>query len=287
MFDKSTVDDYMTVVRPKVAGAWNLHHALAGNLLDFFVMLGSVTGVVGNHGQAAYCATTTFLDSFASYRASLGLPASTIDLGAVLDAGWLVNQRSEVQNQIKMVLGTEVREKEVLAILDAAISGHIGKASHYHSIAGLQSHGTDKQKFWSSDPRFAHLHDKKGGKHGVHGSAANKLSVQQALSGASSLAASKKMIYDSLAAKFSSVLMIDAEDIVPDKAMGAYGIDSLVAVELRNWIMRELDAKVMLIHLLADNTLASLTETVVQRSKLCEYIRLKEKQETEAESMVG
>ena len=283
MIDKLTVDDYMAVVGPKVSGAWNLHHALASNTLDFFVMLGSATGLVGNHGQAAYCATTTFLDSFASYRASLGLAASTIDLGAVLDAGWLVNQRSELQSQIKMVLGTEVREKELLAILDAAISGHVGKASHYHSITGLQSHGTDTQKFWSSEPRFAHMHDQKGGKHGMHGSAANKLSVRQALSGASSLAESKRMIYDSLAAKFSSVLMISVEDIVPDKTMGAYGIDSLVAVELRNWITRELEAKVMLIHLLADNTLASLAETVVQRSKLCEYIRLKESKVTEAE----
>lgn len=270
----------MAVIRPKVTGAWNLHHAFADTKLDFFVMLGSSTGVIGNHGQGAYCATTSFLDSFASYRASLGLAASTIDLGGVLDAGWLVNQRSEVQNQIKMVLGTELPAKEVLAVLDAAISGHIGKPSHYHSIAGLQSQGTEIQKFWSSNPRFAHLHDKKGGKHGVHGLAANKLSVRQVLSGASSLSAAKKMIYDSLAAKLSSVLMIDAEDVVPDKTMGAYGIDSLVAVELRNWLTRELDAKVMLINLLGDNTLTVLTETVAQSSKLCEYLRLKESEAT-------
>lgn len=64
-------------------------------------------GVVGNHGQAAYCATTTFLGSFASYRASLGLAASTINLGVVLGAGWLVDKRSKVQDQVKMVIGTE------------------------------------------------------------------------------------------------------------------------------------------------------------------------------------
>lgn len=149
-----TIEDFRAGIQPKVIGTWNLHHALASNELDFFVMLGSVTGAFENHGQAAYCATTTFLDSFASYRASLGLSASSIDLGVVLDIGWLASQSSGIQSQMKNVIGTQLPEKELLAILDAAIGGHIGKASHYHSIAGLQSHGTDIQKFRSSDPKL-------------------------------------------------------------------------------------------------------------------------------------
>lgn len=56
----------------------------------------------------------------------------------------------------------------MLAVLDAVISDH--------SIAWFQSNGTEIQKFWSSKPKFVHLHDKKGSKHRVHGSAAMKIS---------------------------------------------------------------------------------------------------------------
>ena len=43
-----------------------------------------------------------------------------------------------------------------------------------------------------------------------------------------------QVVYDSVAAKFSSILMILAEDIVPSKPIVAYGLDSLVSVEIRN-----------------------------------------------------
>ena len=34
-----THDDWQTAIAPKVNGAWNLHEALAGETLDFFVLL--------------------------------------------------------------------------------------------------------------------------------------------------------------------------------------------------------------------------------------------------------
>lgn len=74
------------------------------------------------------------------------------------------------------------------------------------------------------------------------------------------MAAGKKVIYDYLAAKFSTVLMIDDEDLSPDKALGAYGTDSFVG---RGGIAEldragELEATVILMDLLADNALGRI-----------------------------
>ena len=55
--------------------------------LEFFVMLASGSGIVGNPGQAAYSASSTFLDSFTAYRNELGLPGSAIDVGIVEGVG--------------------------------------------------------------------------------------------------------------------------------------------------------------------------------------------------------
>ena len=264
----------MAVIRPKVNGAWNLHNTLLNNELDFFVSIASSTGLIGNHGQSAYCATTTFLEAFASYRVSMGLPASTIDLGAVTDVGYLAVRGRELQDQVRKVMGAEIKEKELLAILDAAISGHVGKDSNCSTITGLQCTGNDAQNFWSRDPLFSHLRIKNGTQQKGVISPTMALSARKGLAEAESLVAAKKVIYDCLAAKFSTVLMIDEEDLSSDKPLGAYGTDSLVAVELRSWIGREMEATVILMDLLADNTLAILTETVIHKSRLCEQWRI-------------
>ena len=133
----------MAVIRPKVDGAWNLHNALLNHNLDFFVSIAFISALIGNHGQSAYSATTTFLDAFAAHRASLGLAASTIDLGAVTGVGYLAVRGPKLQDQMRNVMGAEIDEKELLAILDVAISGHVGKDSNYATITGLQCTGND------------------------------------------------------------------------------------------------------------------------------------------------
>ena len=50
------VQDYQAAVSAKVQGTWNLHNtslSLASDL-DFFTLLSSVSGVIGNKGQANY-----------------------------------------------------------------------------------------------------------------------------------------------------------------------------------------------------------------------------------------
>src|SRR5690349_20421129 len=95
-----------SVVKSKVAGAWNFHHALSNFPLDFFIVLSSVAGAVGNRGQAAYAAANCFLNAFVQYRTNKGLPASSIDLTAVSDVGYLA-ENAEKKLQVSRNLGNE------------------------------------------------------------------------------------------------------------------------------------------------------------------------------------
>lgn len=199
--------------------------------------------------------------------------ASTIDLGGVTEVGYLAVRAPELQDQMRKGLGAEISEKELLAILDAAISGHVGKDSNYSTVTGLQCTGSEAQSFWSHDPLFSHLHVKKSTRQKDTGSGMAAFSARKGLADADSLAASKKVIYDCLAAKFSTVLMIDEEDLSSDKALGAYGTDSLIAVICGIGSGERWEATVILMDLLADNTLATLTENVFHKSKLCEQWR--------------
>ncbi|OJZ64546.1 polyketide synthase [Mycobacterium paraffinicum] len=72
---------------PKVYGAWNLHHATVGQPLDWFCSFSSAAALVGSPGQGAYAAANSWLDAFAYWRRSQGLPGSAIAWGAWSEVG--------------------------------------------------------------------------------------------------------------------------------------------------------------------------------------------------------
>ena len=238
--------------------------------------MASLTGLIGNQGQSAYSATTTFLEAFSAYRASLGLAATTIDLGPVVEVGEMMRQSAVMRNQSIDVMGGDVSERELLAVIDVAISGAvIGRDSHYCPIVGLQCTGSSAQGFWAQTPMFSHMRVRKGvGAQKEDGAkVVEKESIRRQLAGAESLAETRIVIYNALALKVSAILMIEDEDLSPDRALGSYGSDSLVAVEIRNWIRREMEATVALLDILADNTLSTLTDCILATSKMSERFR--------------
>jgi acyl carrier protein len=84
-----TEADFHDVLRPKIAGAWNLHYLTLDQKLDFFIMYSSATTLFGNEGQANYVAANLYLEALADYRRGLGLPALAVAWGAIGEVGHL------------------------------------------------------------------------------------------------------------------------------------------------------------------------------------------------------
>ncbi len=94
-----TWESFEQVLRPKIVGAWHLHRATMDRDLDLFILFSSRVGVMGNPGQANHAAANAFLDQLAGHRRALGLPGQAIAWGAWSEIGEAAEQRERIERR--------------------------------------------------------------------------------------------------------------------------------------------------------------------------------------------
>lgn len=261
-------DDYTQVIRPKVAGAWNIHNILKAHFIsvDYFIVLSSASGILGSRGQGAYAAANTFLDSFVQHRQLNGLPGTSLDLTAVTGAGYLAENAERSEDIIRNFGNETVSEKEVLALLSAAVRG----VAPAQCLTGLKLHfcADGSWPYYASDPRFTGL------KAECMAAAEREGRVmKQAVSPGNAFRAAKhdeeaaNIAGQGILQKLSDVLSIAIQDLDVNRNITSYGLDSLTAIELRNWIAKELRANLQILELLSSGTINDLAALIVQKTR--------------------
>ena len=267
LFDKISHEDWTLNIAPRIKGALNLHHCFLASPLDFFVILASGSGVLGNPGQTAYAASNSFLDSFAAYRQSLGLAACTIDIGIVKSVGY-VAENIDRRAEISLAAHDSLSERELHALVKAAIDNHHNPI-YQQTLTGFKLSPDKPLPVWGTDPKFSHvLHDVQSMSAFTKTSTDGVVPVRQLLRAVSSVAEAAEVIVGLLIKKLATLLMITEEDVDSKKPLVAYGLDSLVAVEFRNWITCDLDAKVPLMVLMNSPSIEHLGGKIAAESNL-------------------
>jgi NAD(P)-dependent dehydrogenase (short-subunit alcohol dehydrogenase family) len=156
---KMTFNQLMDVLRPKVDGSINLDRIFHDTDLDFFVLMSSINRVYGNHGQANYAAANSFLWSLAANRRKRGLRAATVDIGAIIGAGYLARElRRELDAIVKRYNMLRLSEEDwCQAICEAIDASRLGSHVGPGLTSGFAEVAIDAPNppSWHSNPVFS------------------------------------------------------------------------------------------------------------------------------------
>ena len=211
-------------LRAKVSGTWVLHQLTRQMDLDFFVLFSSTTSLLGSRYLAHYAAANQFIDMFAHFRKSLGLPALAVD--------WGMWDREKKDSSLG---GPSLRQMGLRAMPSAdalAALGHLlGTGAAQMAVADID--WSTLKPYYEARRRRPYLEKIEVGARKVQAEA-----VDQELLNRVELASAtqrQKLLVDYLQRQVGKVLGFDANS-APDAQEGFFelGMDSLTSVELKN-----------------------------------------------------
>lgn len=272
MFENMSYEDWQTAVNPKVLGSWNLHEILPRDM-DFFLMLSSATGILGNRSQANYAAGNTYQDALARYRVSKGLPAASVDLGSVLSVGF-VAENQEYARHTTAVLEV-LREDEIHAIVEFLIDPRHASDATRQLIFGLTTGTMYHERgvpppSYLGYPLFTHLR-KTSASRSQNPEENPTYLVQALLSAASTLEEAVNVVTQGIRNKLASLLAIPVGNIDPAKSISSNGVDSLVAMEFRTWLVKDLGADIPLLDIMGTSSITTISHKIASVSKLAQF----------------
>ena len=254
--ERLTEERMWKAMAPKVIGAWNLHTLTLDIPLDFFVLFSSFASIIGNPGQANYVAGNAFLDALAYYRRARGLPALTINWGVVGDVGHVAASPETAQRLERLGLKA-MPLFETLDTLDALMSSDAVQVG----VAEVEWKGLLRSMGPRTPARYS----------GLGGDAGAENGRSTASSGVHDILEADEATLPSLLEAYIRDLLARAMGTSParidsQRSLRDLGLDSLIAVEVRNRINTELGMNVPLAKFMqSESSISALVLHVAER----------------------
>ncbi|KAK7738594.1 Type I Iterative PKS [Diatrype stigma] len=292
LFTRMPNEAWRTGIDPKYQGTWNLHNALEGHDLDFFLLTSSVSGTVGTATESNYCSANGFLDAFARWRRSRGLACVSVGLGMISEVGYL-HENPEIEALLLRKGIQPLNEDEFLQVVDLALSSEPSRrAEEAHMLTGLEpaavrelsargfdvtTHGVLVEA--RSSILLASLQAEKevgeaaaSGSRGAAAAASAAAApwyrdVPASLAGALAPEASAESMHEAILAlgkkRFSNLILMPLDQVDAGKPLPEFGVDSMIASEFRSWFWAVFRVDVPFLDLMSQqSSLQSIAEFV-------------------------
>ncbi|RJS23212.1 polyketide synthase [Corallococcus sp. H22C18031201] len=267
---------FQKVFAAKVLGSWNLHRLTLAHPLDFFVLYSSIASLLGNSGQANHSAANTFQDALAHYRRARGLPALTINWGAWSQVGAAAGAR--VQERLAERWMNPIRPAQGLEVLTSLLSA---SAAIQVAVMPIARGGFEVK---GAVPRLLSALVAPESAGAPHTSTRDMALLEQLARAPT--AEAQRLLVDYLRQRLSKVLRVkNPARLAPERPLGELGLDSLMAIELKNHVLHELGVDVPLEKFIGGASLRELAGLAHQRLALHQLAPTEPLAETSAEGI--
>ena len=263
LFLDMDVDTLNETFKPKVDGTKHLDELFVEDSLDFFILFSSLASVVGNGGQSNYHAANLFMRGLAAKRRAKKLAASVINVGMVVDAGYVVRAGRRVEDHLRNLFYIPLSESDVHHLFaEAVLAGHPDSDDQWEITMGIEPFedhpGATVRPPWYSNPRFAHLKLPERVHEGQQQSAGSNVHVKRRLEEATSVETAQVILQDLFSSKLESMLQLLPGSIDFNVPLLDLGCDSLLAVEIRTWFLKEVYVEIPVLKLLSGDSITEI-----------------------------
>lgn len=215
-------------------------------------MTSSLVTMVGSATQAAYCAVTTFQDSFARWRLSQGFPTQAFAFGLILEVGTVISQPELRKTLIRNGMYGSSEAKFLKLIEASFVPQTLGEELNYdplvksHLLTGFEpgkfvemyEKGLTSDYYWPADPRHGQLMQS------IEDFALLRPNLEKSAGDATESLKDiapgefKGLVTRMITERLSKLLFISVDEIDSEQGVSDYGMDSMIAAELRNWLWK-------------------------------------------------
>ena len=277
-----TLTEFREALDPKYQGTRNLVESFDSSTLDFFITLSSIAAVVGLQGQANYAAGNTYQDMLAHSKAFSGL-TNFVSLNLPLIEETEATTQ-DIRNHYHRQGGETMSIKQVLPLLDYAMSGQASRDDCNQIVFGL----TPKSLLERSKnrleipPLLSHV---PGMVHRMEQAQSTaEPTIANMVASSADPVEVDRLIAEATRAKISQLVAVNEQEVSLDAPLVDLGLDSLVAVELKNWITKSLQASIQIPEILDSPGLTSLAAKIRQSLNL---VKQKEMNGSHNTNLVG
>ncbi|KAL7925223.1 polyketide synthase [Trichoderma austrokoningii] len=259
LFTNMTLADFEVALKPKVTGTQNLDEIFYSTPLEFFICFSSLTCVMGNGGQSNYAAANMYMHSLVRQRKKRGVSASIIDIAFLLGVGFVSRNLEQYEDHLKKVGYMRMSEPEFHTVFaEAIVAGKSISTEDPEIIIGI---GQAANAPWYTNPRFAtYVPHESTTESSDRQQVQSSDSVQGRLAAAGSGEGALTVLQIACAEKLAMILQVHADSIDHAAPLLKLGIDSLVAVEIRSWFLKEVNVDMPVLKILSGASLADICQ---------------------------
>ena len=247
-------DRFHQVLEPKTTGAWHLHELTRDLDLDLFVLFSSAASLVGTAGQASYAAANAYLDGLADLRRNEGLPVTTINWGPWEGTGMTRDERAA--DRLRRQGLRAIPPDEAGALLDRILRRDV----HRVGVIPTTEPAADSMlsRYLAPDP---------GGERVPRSAPQSITPLSNAEARALPAEKLRAHIEGYVTDAICRIVEVAPGSVDPGQTWRSMGVDSLMAVELRNRIEAGLHVSVPVETLQSATAISQTIDTLLEGLK--------------------